>query len=79
MLEDLVYLEQLRNYGSTFSNICMNQSGSVTTTTPGYLGKPPTTNTSPIVPGIMLAQSPNHSQNLNFLLYFSPLTTGQVT
>jgi len=67
------------NYGSTFSNICMNQSGSVTTTTPGYLGKPPTTNTSPIVPGIMLAQSPNHSQNLNFLLYFSPLTTGQVT
>ena len=67
------------NYGSTFSNVCMNQSGSVTTTTPGYLGKPPTSNTLPIVPSIMLAQSPNHSQNLNFLMYFTPPSTGFVT
>lgn len=67
------------NYGSTFSNVCMNQSGSVTTTTPGYLGKPATTNTLPIVPSIMLAQSPNHSQNLNFLMYFIPPSAGYIT
>jgi len=66
------------NYGSTFTNICMNQSGSTTFTTT-IPGKPPTTNTAPITPTLMRAQSPNHSQNLNFLLYFAPPAGGIIT